>query len=248
MAAVPPRSARRRPRRGSPERPVNAQLYRGTWLIVGLPLLLLLFSVARPQPLSAPALPPSFDHAVATDLAAELARSFPDRCPGSPGAIGAARWVTEQLQPYGLQAVRDSFRATMPGRGEVTLTNLVTTVLGKSSQAIVVMAHRDDVGLGPGAVDNASGTAALIELARLYGNTAAGGPTVRPAHTLVFLSTDGGAFGGLGAAHFVAHWPFREQVVAVINLDSVGGPGRPRIQIAGDTARSPAGSLVVTAA
>ena len=205
---------------------------------------------ARPRPpaLSAPTLPPSFDHAVATDLAAELARSFPDRSPGSPGATGAARWVTEQLQPYGLRAVHDSFRATIPGRGGVTLTNLVTTVLGKSSQAIVVMAHRDDVGLGPGAVDNASGTAALIELARLYGNTAAGGPTVRPAHTVVFLFTDGGAFGGLGAAHFVAHWPFREQVVAVINLDSIGGPGRPRIQIAGDTARSPAGSLVVTAA
>src|SRR6266487_4236677 len=72
--------------------------------------------VAAPPALSAPTLPPSFDHAVATDLAAELARSFPDRSPGSPGAIGAARWVTEQLQPYGLQAVRDSFRATMPAR------------------------------------------------------------------------------------------------------------------------------------
>jgi hypothetical protein len=79
MAAVPPRSARPRPRRGSPERPVNAQLYRGTWLIVGLPLLLLLFSVARPAPLPPPQLPPSFDRAVAVDLAAELARSFPDR-------------------------------------------------------------------------------------------------------------------------------------------------------------------------
>jgi hypothetical protein len=247
MAAVPPQSVRRRPRHGSPERPVNAQLYRGTWLIVGLPLLLLLFSVARPAPLPAPTLPPSFDQVVATELATELARSFPDRSPGSPGATGATRWVAEQLQPYGLPATRDSFTATVPGRGSVALTNLVTTVIGKSAQAIVVMAHRDDVGLGSGAIDNASGTAALIELARLYGSTAAGGPTVRPAHTLVFLSTDGGAFGGLGAAHFVAHWPFREQVVAVINLDSIGGRGRPRIQIAGDTARSPAGSLVVTA-
>src|SRR5438552_3138754 len=248
MAAVPPRPARRRPRRGSAERPVNAQLYRGTWLIVGLPLLLLLFSVARPAPLPPPTLPPSFDRAVATDLAAELAGSFPDRAPGSPGATGAARWVAEQLQPYGLPATSDAFSATIPGRGRVRLTNLVTTVIGKSSQAIVVMAHRDDVGLGPGAVDNASGTAALIELARLYGSTSAGGPTVRPAHTLVFLSTDGGAFGGLGAAHFAATWPFREQVVAVINLDSIAGPGRPRIQLAGDTARSPAGSLVATAA
>jgi len=239
---------RQRPRRGSPERPVNAQLYRGTWLIVGLPLLLLLFTVARPAPLPAPALPASFDQAVAVDLAAELVRSYPDRSPGSAGATGAARWVVDQLRPYGLQAVRDSFTATIPGRGRVRLTNLVTTVLGTSSQTIVVMAHRDDVGLGPGAVDNASGTAALIELARLYGNTATGGPTVRPAHTLVFLSTDGGAYGGLGAAHFAESWPFREQVFAVINLDAIAGTGRPRLQIAGDIARSPAGALVSTAA
>ena len=60
------------------------------------------------------------------------------------------------------------------------------------------MAHRDDTGGGPGANDNASGTAALIELARSYGTpaAAAGARALSPPHTLVFLSTDGGAFGG----------------------------------------------------
>jgi hypothetical protein len=111
-----------------------------------------------------------------------------------------------------------------------------------------VMAHRDNTGVGPGANDNASGTAALIELARLYGSTSTGGPRVRPAHTLAFVSTDGGAFGALGAAHFVRAWPLRDRVVAVIDLAAIAGPGRPRIQIAGDTARSPAGTLVATAA
>ena len=251
MAAVPPRSKRRRPRRGSPERPVNAQLYRGTWLIVGLPLLVLLFSVGRLAPLPAPTLPPSFDRTVATGLAGQLARLYPDRSPGSPGATGAERWLTEQLRPYGLQTERDGFRATVPGIGRVPLANLVTTVIGKSPQSIVVMAHRDDLGTGPGADENASGTAALIELARLYGSTSTTGTgvqSVRPAHTLIFLSTDGGAYGGLGAAHFAATWPFRDQVVAVINLDSIGGPGRPRLELAADAARSPAGSLVATAA
>ncbi len=226
---------------------MNAQLYRGTWLIVGLPLLLLLFSVTRPAPLPPPTLPPSFDKVVATDMAAELARLYPDRSPGSAGATGAARWVADQLQPYGLAATPDTFSATIPGRGRVGLTNLVTTVIGKSPEAIVVMAHRDDTGVGPGANDNASGTAALVELARLYGSTAAGGPTVRPAHTLVFVSTDGGAFGGLGASHFVATWPLRDQVVAVLVLDAIGGAGSPRIQMAADAPRSPAGSLVATA-
>ena len=41
MAAVPPASERRRPRPGSLERPINGRLYRGTWLFVGLPLLVL---------------------------------------------------------------------------------------------------------------------------------------------------------------------------------------------------------------
>src|SRR5438105_12524434 len=50
-----------------------------------------------------------------------------------------------------------------------------SVVVGKSPQSIVVMAHRDDSGVGPGANENASGTAALIELARLYGTPAGGG-------------------------------------------------------------------------
>jgi len=181
-------------------------------------------------------------------MAHDLARDYPDRSPGSAGAAGAERWVTDQLQPYGLPTVRDTFWATIPGRGRVRLTNLVTTVVGKSPQTIVVMAHRDDTGAGPGANDNASGTAALIELARLYGSTATEGPRVHPAHTLTFVSTDGGAFGALGATRFVTAWSFRDQVVAVIDLDAIGGQGRPRIQIAGDAARSPAGTLVATAA
>ena len=48
MAALPPRSSRRRPRRGSLERPVSGRLYRGTWLLVGIPLLAAAFSVHKP--------------------------------------------------------------------------------------------------------------------------------------------------------------------------------------------------------
>src|SRR5207248_1746661 len=68
VAAVPPAPERRRARRGSLERPVNGRLYRGTWLLVGLPLLVLAFSVARPAPLPPSNLPPSFDRNVAAGL------------------------------------------------------------------------------------------------------------------------------------------------------------------------------------
>ena len=50
-----------RARRGSLARPVNARMYRGTWLLVGLPLLAAAFSIGRAAPLPAPRVPPTFD-------------------------------------------------------------------------------------------------------------------------------------------------------------------------------------------
>src|SRR5919201_1446837 len=247
MAAVPPGSARRRPRPGSLERPVNARLYRGTWLIVALPLLLAAFSVARPSPLPPPNLPATFDRTNADRLARDLAAQYPNRFPVSAGARGAGQWFSEHLQPYGLRTETAAFDATIPGHGRVRLRNLLAVVPGRSPRAIVVMAHRDDTGAGPGANDNASGTAALLELARAYANPPGSLRGVRPDHTILFLSTDGGAFGALGAAHFAAASPYRERVVAVIDLDALAG-AHPRLEITGDAARSPAASLVATAA
>jgi hypothetical protein len=249
---TPPRRAlapRGRPRRGSIERPVNARLVRGTWLLVALPLLLTAFSVARPQPLPPPTLPPTFDAAIAEHLARELARDYPDRSPGSSGGLGASGWVAGQFELYGFKPQVERFRATIPGRGEVELQNVVTVVKGASQRTIVVTAHRDNSGEGSGPNDNASGTAALLELARAYASV--GGTTLvqaQPAHTLVFVSTDGGAFGALGAARFAESSPYRENALAVISLDAIAGTGRPRILIAGDTARSPSAALVRTAA
>ena len=238
-----------RPRRGSVERPINARLVRGTWLLVALPLLLAAFSVARPQPLPPPTLPPTFDVAIAEQLARELARDYPDRSPGSSGGLGAAAWVADQFRLYEFRPQEDRFTARIPGQGEVELRNIVTVVDGASDRAIVITAHRDNTGEGRGPNDNASGTAALIELARAYASV--GGGTVaqaQPAHTLVFVSTDGGSAGALGAARFAQSSPYRESALAVISLDAVAGPGPARLLIAGDTARSPSAALVRTAA
>ena len=249
---APPRRAlptRGRPRRGSVERPVNARLVRGTWLLVALPLLLAAFSVARPQPLPPPTLPSTFDVAIAEQLARELAREYPDRSPGSSGGLGAAGWVLEQFQLYDFERRVERFTAQIPGLGEVELQNVLAVVPGASQRTIVITAHRDNSGEGTGANDNASGTGALIELARSYASV--GGASLaqaQPAHTLVFVSTDGGAFGALGAAHFAENSPYRDNALAVISLDAIAGPSTPRLLIAGDTARSPSAALVRTAA
>ncbi len=254
MSAAPPTRRRRRARRGSLERPISGRTYRGTWLLVAFPLLLAAFTVTRPAPLPRPDLPPAFDTAGAVQLARELSSNNPDRSPETAGAAGAATWFADQLRPYGFVVRPDTFEATVAGRGRLHFQNLVAIVPGRSPAAIVVVAHRDNSGVGAGANDNASGTAALIELARSYANpagTSAAPSTsrrVRPAHTLVFLSTDGGALGGIGAAHFAEHSPLARGVVAVIDLDAIAGPGRTRLEFSGDRPRMPSTGLLATAA
>jgi peptidase M28-like protein len=243
MASVPPRTERRRARPGSLQRPVNGRLYRGTWLLVGLPLLVAAFSVARPTPLPRAFLP-AFDGEATKTLASDAARPF-----RLPGSLSTADWFREQLQPYGLPIHTERFTAVIPGRGKVEMQNIVAEAVGRSPRTIVVMAHRDNDGRGPGANDNASGTAMLIQLARAY----AVPPGLRagqlsPNHTILFLSTDGGAYGGVGAAWFAAHSPFRNDVAGVINLDAVGGSGRIRLEFGGDIPREPSGTFLQTIA
>jgi hypothetical protein len=211
------------------------------------PLLLLALTIGRPGPFPASALPPSFDGSSATALVEELARDYPDRAPGSPGADGAAGWVQEKLGLYGLASAEDTWSETIPGLGRVRLRNLVTVVAGASPDAILFLSHRDNSGIGPGANNNASGTAALIELVRGYGRlgTIAGRP--KPQHTLIFLSSDGGAFGGFGAERFASTSPLRGSVRAVVSLDALAGGARPRLEMAGFAPRSPAPALVRTA-
>ena len=217
-------------------------------MIVGLPLLIVAFSVERPAALPAPTLPPTFDGAAAMSLSGELSRLYPDRAPGTVGSLGATRWLIDKMRLYGFKPQVDGFNATIPGRGRVLLRNVLFTAGPQNADAIVVMAHRDDSGLGAGANDNASGTAALIELARGYANpTGTATQPVGPQHRLIFLSTDAGAFGGLGAARFAQRYPDRNRVLAVVNLDSIGGKGKPRLEVAADQPRSPAPVLVESA-
>jgi len=228
---------------------VNGRLYRSAFLVLSLPLLLAAFTVSRPVPLQAPALPPAFDAGGAVSLATELSTDYPDRSPGGSGALGAARWFRDQLAVFDLPTRSEPWREALPGLGEVRLQNVVAVVAGQSPDTIVVMAHRDNLGTGPGANDNASGTAALVELARAYARPQAEAQSaVQPVHTLVFLSTDGGSHGGLGAVRYAERAADIGHVVAVVDLDALAGHGSARIELAGDRPRSPAATLVQTAA
>src|SRR3972149_1716938 len=121
--------------------------------------------VESPPPRRRPprgALDRSFARETAARLATELAQPFPDRRPGTAGGRGATEWVVSRLGDFGLVAQRAPFTATVPGLGKTSFVNLFAIVPGASTQAIVVTAPRDNLGLSPGANDNASGTAALL--------------------------------------------------------------------------------------
>jgi hypothetical protein len=196
---------------------------------------------------STPILEPLFDAKSAAGLADALATQYPSRVPGSVGAEDATRWYAETAGALGLTTVTDSWSEDIAGLGSVELRNVVTTVPGRSGETIVVVAHRDNAGTDQPLGDNASGTAALLELERAFAPQDAG-PDPLPLHTLVFVSTDAGAYGGAGAARFAETSALARSAIAVVVLDGLGGRGRPRIAIAGDEPVSPARVLVRTAA
>ncbi len=247
MAPLPPHPVSRRPRPGSVERPVNGRTYRGTALLIAIPLLVAAFTVGRPDELPPSSLPPAFDQQAAVEATRELAISHPFRASGSREADAAADWVAERLRSYGFRVQRDQFEADVPGVGRRRLQNVYAVSPGRSGETLVVMAHRDNLDLSPAANDNASGTGALLELARGYGLRSAQA-ALSPTHTIVFLSTDGGAVGGLGAVRFLEQSRYRDRLEAVLNLDAIGGEQPLRLDLAGDRPRSPDARFVQTAA
>jgi hypothetical protein len=109
-------------------------------------------------------------------------------------------------------------------------------------EAVVLGAHYDHLGRGGrdslaenaigqihnGADDNASGTAAMLEIARVASASRSAFP-----RTLVFIAFAGEEIGLLGSSHYVNHPAIPlERTVGMINLDMVGRPGG-RILVSG---------------
>jgi hypothetical protein len=246
MEAARPRTRGRRLRRGTVERPLNARLVRVGFLVVLPAFLAFLFSISTTGALPRYPLDPLFDGESAATFADTLTVQYPSRVPGSEGAFEAASWYRETVSLLGLQTEEDVWTAELVDLGEVELRNIVSLVPGRSDEAIVLVAHRDNAGAEQALGENASGTATLIELARGFAAQEIG-PDPLPEHTLVLVSTDAGAFGGAGAARFVAQSPLAAGAIAVVVLDDLGR-GRPRLAIAGDDPVSPSRTLVRTAA
>ena len=128
-------------------------------------------------------------------------------------------------------------------RRHATVHNVAGYLPGKIGEYIVIGAHYDHLGLGDqsslapskigeihhGADDNASGTAGLMELARLF---SARRETLKRG--LLFLAFSGEEIGLLGSSHWVNH-PTRpiEQAAAMLNMDMVGRIKKNKVYVGG---------------
>jgi len=106
----------------------------------------------------------------------------------------------------------------------------------KKNEYIVIGAHYDHLGVNnrkepyPGAVDNASGVTALLELYRLLEEN-----PEKPKRTLVFVAFDGEEWGLQGSSYFTENFPNLSQVVLMLNIDSIAGTTEKGIYLIGQS-------------
>jgi hypothetical protein len=202
---------------------LNGRLYRAALVPFLAALAVAAFSLtARPLPLTSTLAPDAFDGARALASLKSLATEFPDRSPGSTGDDALAERVAHMLEGLGGAAgggfhVRMRHFGAQTIDGQRTLTTVIAQRAGASGGTpIVILAHRD-ASRARGSEAELSGTAALLELARVF----AARETER---TIVLVSTSGGSGGDGGAADFVAHEPSGwASIDAAIVLGDVAG-------------------------
>ena len=150
-------------------------------------------------------------------------------------------FAIEKTQLEGLSEIKIDQKST---------TNIIAKLPGRDEKLkdeyVVIGAHCDHVGLGnensllgnagkgklhPGADDNASGTAGLLEIAQYFGSLK---PDARPKRSILFMSFSGEEEGLLGSQYYLNHPKFAlHEIVAMLNLDMIGRSADGGVQVAG---------------
>ena len=192
---------------------LDVRVYRAAFAPALIALFVAAFSLAdRPGGATTPFAPAGFDGGRAYTLLGELGKEYPERPPGSDADRALGDRVAETFRANSLRVSRRTTEERTV-RGKTALETVVGVRPGLSSRRIVVMAHRD--ALGSPALAELSGTATLLELARLF--------KVRElSSTLVLVSTSGGSAGAAGARAF-AEDVADDPIDAAIVLGDVAG-------------------------
>lgn len=155
---------------------------------------------------------------------------------GTNGKDLAKEYIKEQFISAGLKPFGNDYFQEFSLKfylARVNATNIIGIVEGTDpvlkSEYIVIGAHYDHLGydfskekgknIYPGADDNASGTAALIELAKYFAK-----PENNPKRSLIFIAFDAEESGLRGSLHFINNLEkdTLENIKAMFNFDMVG--------------------------
>jgi hypothetical protein len=181
---------------------LDLRVYRAAFLPALVTLFVVAFSLAdRPSPRTTRLASAAFNDARAfgegdspqRNSLRELAQSFPRRRPGSAADARLADRVAERFVSSRFAAPDAVRRVSLDGetpQGVAQLEDVVAVREGLSSRTIVIVAHRD--ARGSGAEAELSGTAALLEFARLLAD--------RDLPKSVVLASVSGGSGGFAGA------------------------------------------------
>ncbi len=163
---------------------------------------------------------------------------FEGRKTGEIGQKKAAAFLVKQYQNYKISAPKNAKKHLQEvpasfmdkGYGPVLKDseNVVAYIKGSEfpNETIVISAHYDHMGIQNGEIfygadDNASGTAGVLEIARLFKEAEKNG--FSPKRSLLFLHFTGEEFGLYGSKYYVENplYPL-ENTIADLNIDMIG--------------------------
>lgn len=205
--------------------------YARPWsLVAGLVLVALVFGLVllrgqEPAPLPVDAPASRFSAGRAMAILGELLAEGQPHPVGSELNARVRERIAGRLQALGYEVQVQETVVCRPWTGiEATcapVQNVVTRLPGQvDGPAVMIMAHYDSVGAGPGAADDTHAVAVLLEIARILRAEA----LLR--NPVVFLFTEGEEVGLMGAEGFAAEHPWAQDLGVVINLEARGTSGQ----------------------
>lgn len=219
-------AARRGDEHRAPARPAAGRRGRVAG-VAGLVVLALVSGaawMARQPPAPVAASAPDAEFSAERALAHLRAITGPEPTPiGSAGGDAVRDYLVGELTGLGLDIEVQRGVGGHPRRGGVDVgrvENVIATLPGRAATGRVVLAAHYDTTFGsPGASDDKSSVAAILEATRALTR----GAPLR--NDLVVLLTDGEEPGLLGAASFAGQHPYRAQGGVVLNWEAVGNRG-----------------------
>jgi len=144
-------------------------------------------------------------------------QEFTSRLIGTLSADSCRDWLAEKFTEFGYDSVFTDTFNTSP-TGVPWSYNVVATKVGSvfPNHHVIVGAHRDAVQFSPGADDNGSGTAGVLEMARVLAD-------IETDMTFIFVLFDAEEFGLYGAHHYADEANARgDSIVYMFNMDMIG--------------------------